>query len=178
MDYSTPPSPTQPRKSAPHVCRSGDDPNLRLAVSPIIAAYAQAQCAVLPHLRSLRDKRAPWKLNRDRAHCNCGDLPAFRSRRFAGLRLTHMHWHQFNRLSAPLTQQPLAILSVPSEYLVGVYSVRQRRPRNRCARLQSLLDDPGLLPYLPLSSLPLALNDCSLQSVHLSRSCEKIGIRN
>src|SRR6267378_403756 len=70
-------------------------------------------------------------------------------------------------LSVPLTQQPLAILPAPAEYLVGVYSVRQRHPRNRCARLQSLFDDPALLSHRPSSSLRLSLNDCSLQSVHL-----------
>ena len=87
--------------------------------------------------------------------------------RFAGRRLTYMHWQQFNRLSVPLTQQPLAILPTPAEYLVGVYSVRQRHPRNRCARLQSLFDDPALLPLRPPSSLRLSLNDCSLGSIHL-----------
>ena len=107
------------------------------------------------------------KFNLDRAHNSCGDLTASRSIRFAGLRLTQMHWQQFNRLSVPLTQQPLAILPAPAEYLVGVYSVRQRYPRNRCARLQSLFDDPALLPHRPSSSLRLSLNDCSLQSVYL-----------
>jgi hypothetical protein len=86
------------------------------------------------------------KFHLDRAHHSCGDLPVFRWIRFAGLRLTHMHWQQFNRLSVPPTQQPLAILSAPAEYLVGVYSVCQRYPRNRCVRLQSLFDDPALLP--------------------------------
>jgi hypothetical protein len=66
------------------------------------------------------------KFNLDRARYSCTHLPAFRSIRLAGLRLTHMHGQQFNRLSVPLIQQPPAILSAPGEYLVGVYSVRQR----------------------------------------------------
>jgi hypothetical protein len=74
------------------------------------------------------------KFHLDRACYNCTNLSAFRSIRFAGLRLTHMHWQQFNRLSIPLTQQPLAILSAPAKYLVGVYSVRPRHSRNRRAR--------------------------------------------
>jgi len=75
------------------------------------------------------------KFHLDRARYSCADLPAFRSIHFADLRLTHLHWQQFNRLSVPLTQQSLKILPAPTEYLVGVYSVRHRHPRNRCARL-------------------------------------------
>ena len=94
------------------------------------------------------------KFHIDRARYSGRHLPASRSMRFASLRPTYMHWQQFNRLSVPLTQQPLAIL-------------RQRHLRYRCPRLQSLFDDPALLPHRPPSSLRLSLNDCSLPSVHL-----------
>ena len=53
---------------------------------------------------------------------SCGVLPATRSIRLVCLHLTHMHRQQLNRLSAPLTQQLLAIVPPSAKYLVGGYS--------------------------------------------------------
>jgi hypothetical protein len=50
-------------------------------------------------------------------------------------------------------------LSPPAKYLIGVFSVCQRHPRNRRAWLQSLFERSGTSLHLPSSPLRFSLNE-------------------
>ena len=85
----------QPCKSAPHVRHSGDDPNPRPRCQPDHRSKCSStRRSASPSTLPVTQTMSFGKFHLDRARYSGGDWPASRSMRFAGLRLTYMHWQQ------------------------------------------------------------------------------------